>query len=106
MKTAITLSLPSIQELMESSLPKEAVGKIETLILADSEVKSFHKLRSRKIGEVFVIDVHIQLEHTISLVEAHNIAGALSQRIREAFGNKTQINIHMEPSKQALESER
>ena len=106
MKTAITLSLPSIQELMESSLPKETVEKIETLILADSEVKSFHKLRSRKIGEVFVIDVHIQLEHTISLVEAHNIAGALSQRIREAFGSKTQINVHMEPSKQDLESER
>jgi len=106
MKTAITLSLPSIQELMESSLPKETVEKIETLILVDSEVKSFHKLRSRKIGEVFVIDVHIQLEHTISLVEAHNIAGALSQRIREAFGSKTQINVHMEPSKQDLESER
>jgi cation diffusion facilitator family transporter len=104
MKTAIELSLPSVRELMETSLPKETVNKIETLILSDSEVKSFHKLRSRKIGEVFVIDVHIQLDNTISLVQAHNIAGALSQRIHEEFGSKTQINIHTEPIKQELES--
>ncbi|MCL2040066.1 MAG: cation diffusion facilitator family transporter [Bacteroidetes bacterium] len=98
MKTAIGLSLPSIQELMESSLPKEIVKKIEALIMEDIEIKSFHKLRSRKIGEVFVIDVHIQLDNSISLVQAHNISGALSQRIRETFGGKTQINVHMEPS--------
>lgn len=97
-KIAIELSLPSIQELMEASLPKETVEKIEMLIMADNEVKSFHKLRTRKIGEIFVIDVHIQLDNTISLVQAHNISGALSQRIRETFGSKTQINIHMEPS--------
>jgi len=98
MKTAIELSLPSIQELMEASLPKETVQRIEMLILDDSEIKSFHKLRTRKIGETFVIDVHIQLDNNISLVQAHNIAGALSQRIRNAFGSTTQINIHMEPS--------
>ena len=98
MKTAIELSLPSIQELMEASLPKEIVQKIEALIMADSNIKSFHKLRTRKIGEVFVIDVHIQLDNTISLVQAHNIAGALSQRLRENFGARTQVNIHTEPS--------
>ena len=106
MKTAIELSLPSVRELMETSLPKETVNKIETLILSDSEVKSFHKLRSRKIGEAFVVDVHIQLDNTISLVQAHNIAGALSQRIREEFGGKAQINIHTEPSKQEMENDR
>ncbi|MCL1932829.1 MAG: cation diffusion facilitator family transporter [Candidatus Azobacteroides sp.] len=97
MKTAIELSLPSIQELTEASLPKEIVRKIETLIIEDSKIKSFHKLRSRKIGDVFVIDVHIQLDNTISLVQAHNIAGALSRRIRDEFGSRTQINIHTEP---------
>ena len=100
MKTAIELSLPSVQELMEAALPKEIVQKIETLIMEDNEVKSFHKLRSRKIGEVFVIDVHIQLDNSISLVQAHNISGALSQRLRKAFGSRTQVNIHAEPSEE------
>jgi cation diffusion facilitator family transporter len=97
LKMVITLSLPSIQELMEASLPKETVKEIETLIMQDEAIKSFHKLRTRKIGEVFVIDVHIQLDSGISLVEAHNIAGALSRRLRKTFGNRTQINIHTEP---------
>ena len=101
-KTAIQLSLPSIQELMEASLPKEIIQKIEMLILEDNEVKSFHKLRSRKVGEVFVIDVHIQLDNTISLVQAHNISGALSRRIREEFGSKTQINVHTEPREEEV----
>jgi len=98
LKVAIELSLPSIQELMEASLPKEIVHTIEKIIMEDSEIKSFHKLRTRKIGEVFVIDVHIQLENNISLVQAHNISGALSHRLRETFGKRTQINVHTEPS--------
>ena len=97
-KTAITLSLPSMQELMEASLPKETVQKIERLIIEDDQIESFHKLRTRKIGEIFVIDVHIQLDSSISLIHAHNIAGALSQRIRHEFGAMTQINVHTEPS--------
>jgi cation diffusion facilitator family transporter len=97
MKTAIELSMPSVQELMEASLPKKIVHKIESVIMEDSEIKSFHKLRTRNIGEIYVIDVHIQLDNTISLVQAHNISGALSRRLREAFGSRTQINIHTEP---------
>lgn len=97
MKMAIDIFLPSVHELMESSLPKEIVQKIESLIMENCDIKSFHKLRTRKIGYVFVIDVHIQLDNTLSLIEAHNISGILSQRIREEFGDKTQINIHMEP---------
>ena len=97
LKMAVELSLPSIQELMEASLPPETVQEIESLIMQDSEIKSFHKLRTRKIGDVYVIDVHIQLSKTISLVQAHNISGALSHRIRQAFGSRTQINIHTEP---------
>ena len=97
LKTAIGLSLPSIQELMEASLPKETVHEIESLIMLDADIISFHKLCTRKIGDVYVIDVHIQLSRTISLVRAHNISGALSHRIRETFGSRTQINIHTEP---------
>ncbi|MDR2973059.1 MAG: cation diffusion facilitator family transporter [Bacteroidales bacterium] len=97
MKTAIELSMPSVQELMEASLPKKVVLKIESVIMEDKEIKSFHKLRTRNIGEIYVIDVHIQLDNTISLVQAHNISGALSRRLREAFGSRTQINIHTEP---------
>jgi cation diffusion facilitator family transporter len=97
LKTAIELSLPCIQELMEASLPNVTVREIEALIMKDGEIKSFHKLRTRKIGDVYAIDVHIQLSNTISLVQAHNIAGALSRRIRETFGSRTQINIHTEP---------
>jgi cation diffusion facilitator family transporter len=97
MKTAIELSMPSVQELMEASLPKKVVHKIESVIMEDSEIKSFHKLRTRNIGEIYVIDVHIQLDSTISLVQAHDISGALSRRLREAFGSRTQINIHTEP---------
>ena len=98
MKMALQISLPSVQELMEASLPKETIQQIETLVMEDERIKSFHKLRTRKIGEVFVIDVHIQLENTISLIQAHNIAGALSARIRNTYGSRTQINIHTEPS--------
>lgn len=96
-KTSVQLSLPSIHELTEASLPKEIVKQIEALIMEDGEIISFHKLCTRKLGNAFVIDVHIQLCNTMSLKQAHTIAEGASARLRKAFGKNTQITIHTEP---------
>ena len=41
--------------------------------------------------------MHIKLDHDISLVDAHDVATEIEEKLRQKYGKQTQINIHMEP---------
>jgi cation diffusion facilitator family transporter len=102
-KVSIKLGLPSINELLEASLPEETEKEISDTIMNTAGVCSFHRLKTRKIGNVYAIDVHIQLDRDISFIRSHDIATAIEIRLREKYGNQTQISIHTEPVKKLKE---
>lgn len=99
MKVAIQLLVPSMNELLEKSLPAEVEEKIKQEILAFPGVTSPHHLRTRRIGSSYAIEVHIRMDGQITLEEAHHTATAIENRLKSEFGNRTYINIHVEPVK-------
>lgn len=94
---AYKLARPSIQELLEMSLPEEIERNIEQKIQATPGVITFHHLRTRKNGNTFIIDMHIKVDPHSSIVEAHDIATHVENNLKTAFGKRTQINVHIEP---------
>lgn len=90
---AYKLARPSIQELLEMSLPQE----IEQKIRETPGVITFHHLRTRKNGNTFIIDMHIKVDARSSIVEAHDIATHVENNLKAAFGKRTQVNVHIEP---------
>ena len=94
---AYKLARPSIQELLEMSLPEEIEHSIEQKIQATPGVITFHHLRTRKNGNAFIIDMHIKVDPHSSIVEAHDIATHVENNLKAAFGKHTQINVHIEP---------
>ena len=94
---AYKLARPSIQELLEGSLPKEVEQNIAEKIQQTPGVIAFHHLRTRKNGNTFIIDMHIKVDPTSSIVEAHDIATHVENRLKAAFGRRTRVNIHIEP---------
>ena len=99
MKVAIQLLVPCVEELLEKSLPAEVEEKIKQEILAFPGVTSPHHLRTRRIGSSYAIEVHIRMDGQITLEEAHHTATAIENRLKSEFGNRTYINIHVEPVK-------
>ncbi len=99
MKVAIQLLVPSMNELLEKSLPAEVEEKIKQEILAFPGVTSPHHLRTRRIGSSYAIEVHIRMDGQITLEEAHHTATAIENRLKSEFGSRTYINIHVEPVK-------
>jgi len=99
---AVKMAMPSLAELLEASLP----GEIEDEILATASsvegVNDVHELKTRRNGMSFIIDAHIAVDPDISVVEAHDIATNVENALRERYGRETQINIHVEPSADAL----
>lgn len=96
-KVAIDLAIPSVKELLETSLPKEEIKKIEEILIDHPDVISYNHLRSRKIGVTAAIDVHIKLNKKISFERSHEITEELEKEIRKKFGEQTLILIHTEP---------
>ncbi len=96
-KVAIDLAMPSIHELLERSLPEATENEIADIINSDTRILAFHNLKTRKIGNLIAIDVHIKLDRDISFVHSHDIATQLEIALRNRFGDKTITNIHTEP---------
>ncbi|MDD2419907.1 MAG: cation diffusion facilitator family transporter [Bacteroidales bacterium] len=96
-KVAYDLAMPSIKELLDASLPADVVEQIEDILTNHPEIQLYHHLRTRKIGSVYAIDVHIKLDKTITFVRSHDIATEIEIELRNHFGKETQIIIHTEP---------
>lgn len=97
LKVAFELGMPSIHELLERSLPQETEKSIVDIIESHPDVIFQHNLKTRKIGNIFAIDVHIKLDKDISFVKSHDVATEIEVSLREKFGEKTVTNIHTEP---------
>lgn len=96
-KSGYDIMKPSVNELLESSLPEAQETEIRQLVLGVPGIISVHNLRTRRIGNGIAVDMHAKMDGSISLTEAHSRASAAEKAIRERFGTNAIINIHMEP---------
>lgn len=95
--SAIKIALPSVNELLERSLPAETVRQAAEIISSVPGVKKYHRLRTRRNGHSMIIDTHIKVDPEINVAEGHRIASDVEKRLRDHFGNDIITNIHVEP---------
>ena len=96
---AVRLLHEALQDLLEKRLPEEVENEIRAMVATDSEMSEMHKLRTRRVGNVYSIEMHLRMDGNMPLAEAHRHSAMLEQRLRERFGQQTMITIHMEPLK-------
>ena len=99
LKVSVKLLVPSMNELLEKSLPAEEENRINEIVLSYPGVTAPHHLRARRIGNNRSIDLHVRMDGKLTLEEAHRRATLIEQRLREEFGKGTYISIHVEPIK-------
>ena len=98
-KVAYSLLMPSLEELLERSLPKDVEQRIEQIILSVDGVSSPHHLRTRRIGSAYAIEVHIRMDGNLTLTQAHAVTTAVERLLKQEFGDSTHVGIHTEPIK-------
>jgi cation diffusion facilitator family transporter len=96
-KVAWELGMPSIRELLEASLPSHLIEEISALISSQQGVKSFHRLKTRKIGSVLAIEVHVKVDKNLTVEASHEIATVIESALRRRYGNQTHVGVHIEP---------
>lgn len=98
-KSGYEVVKPSIDELLEKSLPPETEKEIRKILKSVEGIEGVHQLKTRKIGNRIAIEAHAEMDGKLSLDEAHHIATKAENRLKKHFGTKTHIGIHMEPTK-------
>lgn len=89
----------SIKEMLETSIDEDKERSIINTINSVEGVIGFHNLRTRKIGNYFAVDVHIEVNRSLNIVQAHDIATQVEKRIQTKYGSENMISVHVEPFK-------
>jgi len=96
-KVAIEILRDSVNELIETSVDEEKKKYLLYVISNVEGVEDFHKLRIRHIGHYYSMSIHILVEKSLNIVEAHQISDKVEGEIRNFLGHETIITVHIEP---------
>lgn len=96
-RVAFQISREALLELIETSLPKNSESDILKIASSIKGVHNPHELKTRKIGNAVAIDLHIYVDATLNVREAHDITVELEKALLDEYGEETYISIHTEP---------
>ena len=94
---AMLLMRPAVHDLMDRSPDPGFLVKIRLAALAVPDVRAIEKLKVRRAGTGFYVDLHVQADPLLSLYAAHVVSGKVKSAIRGAVGRVHGVLIHMEP---------
>ncbi|MGN6667164.1 MAG: cation diffusion facilitator family transporter [Trinickia sp.] len=91
----------ALQDLSDRALDETATADIRRLLMATPGVRDVHELRTRKMGDLALVDAHILVDPLISVSEGHYIAESARAR---ALTDKRVLDalIHVDPENDAL----
>jgi ferrous-iron efflux pump FieF len=95
-RSAWQIGSEAIQLLMDQQLPREQRETIQQIVLGHQHVLSMHDLRTRQSGQIAIIQLHLDLNATLPLAQAHNIGKEVEKLIKESFPG-ADITIHQDP---------
>ncbi len=71
----------ALHDLMDRSVDEQEVAAIRQTLVDTAGVKNLHDLRTRKMGDMIVVDAHLEVDATISVEAGHAIAVDARQRV-------------------------
>ena len=64
----------SLHDLMDRAVDIETENSIKTTLLSTPGVEGIHDLKTRKMGDLVVVDVHLEIDGDLSVKVGHDIA--------------------------------
>jgi ferrous-iron efflux pump FieF len=90
------IATSALDVLLDRELPDSERQAIEKIARAHPDVLGFHDLRTRSGGHHYIIQFHLELATTTSLLESHRIMDEVEDSIRAAYSG-CEIIVHADP---------
>nr|WP_198983864.1 cation diffusion facilitator family transporter [Herbaspirillum sp. ASV7] len=86
----------ALHDLMDRAVSSEETEAIRATLMATPGVQGLHDLRTRRMGDMTLVDVHLEIDGEITVTEGHAIATAARQRVLEAH-HVLDVMTHVDP---------
>ena len=91
------LSKPALQELVDADIDSKAAAVVAVAGRVPG-VRGVHKARARRYGGFFQVDLHVQVDPTLSVAEGHDIGHAVKEAVCAAGLDVNDAVVHVEPA--------
>jgi cation diffusion facilitator family transporter len=95
--SGVQILVPAVNDLMDRRPDAATLAAIEEAAKSIDGVRATEKLRVRKLGVDYFVDLHVQADPAMSLHDAHVLSGKVKGAIRAAVPTVKEALIHMEP---------
>ena len=90
----------ALHDLMDRSVDDVEVAAIQTTLLATPGELGVHDVRTRKMGDMIVVDAHLEVEPSLTIEVGHDIAVEARQRVLQrhrVLGLMTHLDPYKKP---------
>ena len=94
---ALKMLWEAVNILLDIALPPEEIDQIVMIATKHPNIIGVHDILTRRSGAVRFIQMHLELSDHLTLLEAHDIADSLEQKILATFP-MSEVIIHQEPT--------
>ena len=91
------LGREGLRELVDTGLDSQELDAINKTIQSVNGVKSHHMLRTRRMGEDVLVEVHIVVGSQVTVSEGHQISDRVQLKLKEAYPNVAEVMVHIDP---------
>ena len=95
--SAYKLAKQAVSLLMDKELPDDVREKVINIVKSCSFCRGLHDLRSRNLGDIYMFELHLELDGALSLYKAHELTDIVENKLKEAFPC-AQVIIHQDPA--------
>ena len=86
----------ALHDLMDRAVSEEETAAIRAMLLETPGVLGLHDLRTRRMGDLIVVDVHLEIDADMTVEQGHDIAVAAHQRVKEKLP-VLNVMTHVDP---------
>lgn len=91
----------AVDHLMDRELGEDAQQEIARIALEHEHVRAVHELRTRQAGQTRFIQMHLELDGSMTLARAHRIGDEVADRIRAVLPG-ADVLIHQDPGDDSM----
>jgi cation diffusion facilitator family transporter len=96
-KSAVEIFVVTNTELMDGAENTASYRAVFDAVRSVKGAGNPHRVRMRRVAGLWVIDIDIEVNPSITVREAHNIANAVEEAIKENVADVYDIMVHVEP---------
>lgn len=95
--TSTRMFLGIATELMDQQADEETVAKVRTIAGEVDRVRDIEKLRVRKSGLEYFIEIHVQVDGHLTVADGHRIGHEVKDRLLANMPRVRDVHLHVEP---------